>query len=45
MAIGTLAAASSVLAKEDPVIGHSFPVDGRKPEEYLDAAVKVKFAV
>ena len=45
MAIGTLAFASSVLAKENPRIEPSFPVDGRKPEEYLDAAVKVNFAV
>ena len=45
MAIGTLAAASSALAKEDPVIGNSFPVDGRNPEQYLDAAVKVDLVV
>ena len=42
MAIGTIAAASSILAREDPLIGSSFPVDGRDPKEYLDAAVKVE---
>lgn len=40
MAIGALASASSILAKESPQIGSSFPVEGREPAEYLNAATK-----
>ena len=42
MAIGALATASKVLSKEEPPIASSFPVDGRNPEEYLQAATKVR---
>ena len=42
MAIGAFAAASRVLAAlEQPPLGRRFPVEGRPPAEYLDAAVAV----
>lgn len=38
MAIGSLAAAARVLMAEDPPVEASFPVEGRNPREYLQAA-------
>ena len=41
MAIGAFASASRILANEKPKFQATFPVDGRDPEQYLEAAVKV----
>ena len=40
-AIGALAAASRALKSEDPPLGRLFPVEGRDPADYRQAAVKV----
>lgn len=40
MAIQAFAAASVVLQQEDPTQGPSFPVEGRPPSHYLQAAIK-----
>lgn len=42
MAIQAFAAASVVLQQEDPTQGPSFPVEGRPPSHYLQAAIKVQ---
>ena len=41
LAIGALAAASRGLKSEDPPLGQLFPVEGRDPADYRQAAVKV----
>ena len=40
-AIGALAAASRGLKSENPPVGRLFPVEGRDPADYRQAAVKV----
>lgn len=42
MAIQAFAAASVVLQQEDPPQGPAFPVEGRAPSQYLQAAIKVE---
>ena len=41
MAIQAFAAASVVLQQQDPPQGPAFPVEGRPPSQYLQAAIKV----
>lgn len=41
MAISALATAARVLATEQPPAQREFPVEGRPPNEYLDAALRV----
>ena len=41
MAIQAFAAASVILQQEDPPQAPAFPVEGRPPAEYLQAAVNV----
>lgn len=45
LAIGALAAASQTLQKEDPPVPPIFPIEGRQPQEYLEAAVQVRFCL
>ena len=45
MAIGAFAAASRVLAAEDPPLGRAFPIEGNPARAYLRAAVDAASAV
>lgn len=45
MAIGAFAAASRVLAAEDPPLGRAFPIEGIPARAYLRAAVEAASAV
>ena len=45
MAIGAFAAASRVLAAEDPPLGRAFPIEGTPARAYLQAAIDAASAV
>lgn len=43
MAISAFATAARVLPHEQPPAAREFPVEGRNPQEYLQAALKVRY--